>query len=177
MLPDFHYRQASPSDALCLSVLASQVFLDTYATNGVNLDLATEVTLVLSKESFLNRLERDSVELYVAENAGYMVGFLDLDFATPCPVSAATGVEILRLYVQQPFQRRKVGHTLMTMSEERVRDAGQKAIWLTAWVGNLRARDFYRALGYKDVGATQYVIEGKEYENRVLVKELHASGV
>jgi ribosomal protein S18 acetylase RimI-like enzyme len=63
----------------------------------------------------------------------------------------------------------------MTLSEERVRSAGHKTIWLTTWVGNLRARDFYRTLGYKDVGVTQYVIKGKEYENRILVKELPAS--
>jgi ribosomal protein S18 acetylase RimI-like enzyme len=175
MPADFVYRQASSEDALCLSVLASQVFLDTYATNGVNLDLAKEVSSVLSKESFLNRLERDTVELFVATHAGYMVGFLDLDLVSRCPDAAVSGVEILRLYVQQPFQRRTVGRTLMTLAEERVRSAGHKAIWLTAWVGNLRARDFYRTLGYKDVGVTQYVIEGQEYENRILVKELPAS--
>jgi ribosomal protein S18 acetylase RimI-like enzyme len=172
MPTDFVYRQASAEDALCLCVLASQVFLDTYATNGVNLDLANEVTSVLSKESFLNRLERSTVELLVAAHGGYVVGFLDLDFGSPCPDAAVTGVEILRLYVQQAFQRRKVGRTLMSLAEERVRNAGHKATWLTAWVGNLRARDFYRTLGYKDVGSTQYVIGGQEYENRILVKEL-----
>jgi ribosomal protein S18 acetylase RimI-like enzyme len=149
--------------------------MDTYATNGVNFDLANEVTSVLSKESFLNRRERETVELFVAAHAGYMVGFMDLDFVSTCPDATVSGVEILRLYVLQPFQRRKVGRTLMTLAEERVRSAGHKAIWLTSWVGNLRARDFYRNLGYKDVGATQYVIEGQEYENRILVKELPAN--
>jgi ribosomal protein S18 acetylase RimI-like enzyme len=175
MSSDFVYRQASAEDALCLSVLASQVFLDTYATNGVNLDLAKEVTLVLSKESFLDRLEQKTIELFVTAHDGYLVGFLDLDFASPCPDATVDGVEILRLYVQQPFQRRKVGFTLMTLAEERIRSAGYKAIWLTAWVGNLRARDFYRTLGFEDVGATQYLIEGQHYENRILVKKLPPS--
>lgn len=51
MLVDMVYRQAFADDALCLLVRASQVFLDTYATNGVNLDLANEVMSVLSKGS------------------------------------------------------------------------------------------------------------------------------
>jgi len=60
----------------------------------------------------------------------------------------------------------------MTLAEERVQSAGHKAIWLTAWAGNLAARNFYLRLGFKDVGSTQYIIEGKEYENRILVKDL-----
>ena len=38
---------------------------------------------------------------------------------------------------------------------------GLGALWLTAWVGNHRARSFYEALGYQDVGATRYFIEGQ----------------
>jgi ribosomal protein S18 acetylase RimI-like enzyme len=171
---DLVFRQAVAADALCLSVLASQVFLDTYALSGINTDLANEVTSVLSKESFLKRLVNSEVEVWIATQEGNLVGFLDLDFSSACPDPAVTGMEILRLYVQQPFQRRNVGRTLMALAEERACKEGKQSLWLTAWVGNLRARDFYKALGYRDVGATQYVIEGKEYENRILVKDLSA---
>ena len=166
------YRRATVEDALCLSVLASQVFLDTYATNGVDRDLAIEVTSVLSTKSFLKRIETETVEVFVADHGGYIVGFIDLDFESPCPEPAFKGVEVLRLYVQPPFQRRNLGRALMTLAEERVQSAGHKAIWLTAWAGNLAARNFYLRLGFKDVGSTQYIIEGKEYENRILVKDL-----
>lgn len=47
-------------------------------------------------------------------------------------------------------------------------------LWLTAWSGNTRARAFYRALGYVDVGGTTYAFEGNSYANRVLVKEVAA---
>lgn len=174
MSVDFLYRRACAEDALCLSVLASQVFLDTYGTNGVNLDLASEVSSVLSKVSFIKRLEKDTAELFIVEQAKYMIGFLDLDFESHCPDATVTGVEILRLYIHRPFQRQKVGRTLLTIAEEQARLAGQKTIWLTAWAGNLRARAFYQASGYTDIGSTQYVIEGQEYENRILVKELPA---
>ena len=171
------YRRATREDALCLSVLASQVFLDTYATNGVNRDLAVEVTSALSKQSFLERLERQAAELFVADHAGHMVGFIDLDFDSNCQDGTVTGVEVARLYVQRPFQRRNVGRALMALAEERARGAGHTALWLTAWAGNLAARDFYRILGFADIGATAYRIEGKEYENRILVKALGASAV
>jgi hypothetical protein len=46
------YRLALPSDALCLSVLATQVFLDTYATQGIRPAIAREVRQYLSEEAF-----------------------------------------------------------------------------------------------------------------------------
>jgi ribosomal protein S18 acetylase RimI-like enzyme len=184
--PDIHYvrsacdettyRQAVVEDAQCISVLASQVFMDTYAARGVNRDLAIEVTSTLSIESFLKRLELKTVELFVAEHAGYMVGLIDLDLESTCPDPTVTGMEVLRLYVQRPFHRRGIGCALMRLAEERTRRASHQAIWLTAWAGNLAARDFYRSLGYRDVGSTPYFIEGKAYENRILVKQV-AAGV
>jgi ribosomal protein S18 acetylase RimI-like enzyme len=174
MSEEFAYRPATAKDARCLSVLASQVFLDTYATNGINGDLASEVTTVLSEHALLDRLARGTVELFVAERNGNMIGYLDLDLASLSPNPEAQGVEVFRLYVQRPFQRMKVGRSFMTLAEQRARALRRSGVWLTAWVGNHRARAFYAALGYRDVGATQYIIEGKAYENRVLCKALLA---
>jgi hypothetical protein len=40
-------------------------------------------------------------------------------------------------------------------------------------VGNRRALAFYASRAYKDLGATTYVFENEQYENRVLAKALH----
>lgn len=176
MSSDFVYRRATAQDAHCLSVLATQVFLDTYATSGINTELANEVTTVLSKQTFLDRLDSSHVELFVAELAGNLIGFVDLDSSTTCPNPSIAGLEVLRLYVQQPFHGRKVGRALISLAEDRAQRKAKGAVWLTAWVGNHHALGFYKALGYQDVGSMQYLIEAKAYENRVLAKALR-SGV
>lgn len=56
MLANFTYRPAVPSDALTLSALATQVFFDTYATDGIDADLATEALNVYSRSIFEARL-------------------------------------------------------------------------------------------------------------------------
>lgn len=164
------YRNATPEDALNLSVLATQVFLDTYATNGVSVDLAREVRTVYSPGAFGERLQQPGVEISVATRGGYIVAFLDLDSTTKCPVSSAHGLEILRLYVQGPFQRSGVGRHLMSIAERKALEHDAQHVWLTAWSGNTRALAFYTALGYRDVGSTQYLIEGTAHENRVFAK-------
>ena len=49
---DFTLRPAQREDALCISGLATQVFLDTYATDGMRSDLAEEALSVYAPEQF-----------------------------------------------------------------------------------------------------------------------------
>ena len=46
------FRRGREGDALCVSVLATQVFLDTYAEGGIRPDLAREVLTGYSQEAF-----------------------------------------------------------------------------------------------------------------------------
>lgn len=172
MPEDLTYRRARAADTLVLSTLATQVFLDTYATQGINDALAREVATVYSAEVFERRLRDADVELLLVTSGGYTVGFVDMAFATHCPVPGVRGAEVFRLYVQRPFLRRGLGRKLMARAEASARARGQEALWLTAWAGNHGALAFYQSLGFRDIGTTEYVIDGVGHENRVLCKTL-----
>jgi GNAT superfamily N-acetyltransferase len=175
-LAKFEIRSATPADALCLGALATQVFFDTYATSGINADLASEAKEHYSESAFARRLASSAVEISVVEIAGKLVGFIDLQRPSVCPVPAVIGPEVLRLYVQAPFQGRGLGRALLGHAEDRARAQGARVVWLTAWVGNSRALTFYPSAGYQKVGTTPYVINGKSYENDVFAKQLDQSG-
>src|ERR1700710_2855937 len=68
------YRPAAPSDALCRSVLATQVFLDTYATQGIRPAIAREIRQCLSEQAFAEILEQPRGAILLAEIAGHRVG-------------------------------------------------------------------------------------------------------
>jgi diamine N-acetyltransferase len=167
------YRRGVVGDELCVGVLAMQVFLDTYATQGIRPDLAREALNVYSQDAFARRLRDPDVHLIVAETKGYVVAFIDLSLRSACPVMGIDGVEVLRLYVQAPFQRQGIGRALLALAERQAHDRGDRHVWLTAWVGNAGALAFYPTVGYADVGTTQYVIEGQAYQNRVFAKRLN----
>lgn len=169
---DFIYHRATTADALTLSTLATQVFLDTYATHGINDALAREVATAYSAEVFERRLRDADVELLLVTSGGYTVGFVDIAFASHCPVPGVRGAEVFRLYVQRPFLRRGLGRALMAKADASARARGLEALWLTAWAGNHGALAFYQSLGFRDIGATEYVIDGVGHENRVLCKTL-----
>ena len=169
-------RFAVHSDALCLSALATQVFFDTYATNGINSDLANEARENYSEVAFAGRLASPEVQITVVEAEGNLIGFIDVQSKSACPVPEIVGPEILRLYIQAPFQNQGIGKKLLNRIEQQSLEQGAKAIWLTAWVNNTKAVAFYSLVGYKNVGATRYIINGIGYENYVFAKQLSGGG-
>jgi len=170
------FRPGLPADAMCVGVLAMQVFLDTYATAGIRPDLAFEVTSVCSPEAFSRRLEDPARRFVLAEVDGHLVAFAEVALGSACPVPGGGAVEIVRLYVQQGFQRRGIGTALSRHAESIAAAGGATSVWLTAWSGNAQALAFYCARGWRDVGATTYTIANRAYENRVLVKPVEPGG-
>jgi len=167
------YRRGTPEDYLCVGVLAMQVFLDTYATDGIRRDLASEVLSEYIPEKFAERLAHRSACFLLAERAGHLVAFAEvaLDGEPPDP-SLFRAAELVRLYVHSQFKRRGLGRTLLAQAEAIAKSRSADCLWVTAWVGNSQALAFYAALGYTDIGATSYVFQGNSYENRIFTRTL-----
>jgi GNAT superfamily N-acetyltransferase len=168
------YRTAGATDALCLSVLATQVFLDTYAIQGIRPAIAREVRQYLSEEAFAEILAQPRHSVLLAEIEGHLIGFAQLTHGQTHerlpPETRAT--ELNRLYVQRPFHGQGIGKELLARSETLARSEGADLLWLTAWTGNAPALRFYESQGYQDVGASVYTFENDTYEMRLLLKPL-----
>lgn len=170
---DISFRAATPEDALCLSALGTQVFLDTYATQGIRPTLAREVIEYFSLDVIAGLLSSPSTEILVAEQAGHLVAFAELTLGSRHElVPFEPVVELRRLYVQEPFASKGIGRALLQQSEELAASRGARALWLKAWIGNARALAFYARQGYRELGADSYVYENEEFETRIFVKEL-----
>ena len=173
---EFTFRQALPADALCIGVLGMQVFLDTYATEGIRPSLAREVLDGLLPEVIEEVIDVPGSRFIVAETKGHMVAFAQLGLqANHELVPFSQAAELQRLYVQEPFTGRGLGTTLLQQAEASAASSGATALWLTAWVGNERALAFYRRRGYEQAGTTQFVLQDEQYENLLYVKALRAN--
>lgn len=173
---DFSLRPATPDDALCISVLGMQVFLDTYATDGIRPSVAREAVEHHSLGAASALLADQQCRIHVAERAQHMIAFAQITIgSTHSLVAAERPAQLNRLYVQEPFTGTGVGTALLNQAEAIASAAGMSALWLTSWTGNRRALTFYARRGYTDVGATTYVFENESYENRVFMKLLRGS--
>ena len=174
--PSITLRPAVAGDALCLSVLAMQVFLDTYATSGIRPAIAREVVVGYSEQAFCSAIASPRTRVCVAEWADHLIGFAQVtlnEVHMLAPAGAQS--ELLRLYVQEPFAGKQVGTRLLAEAERLAGQSGTEVLWLTSWVHNLRALGFYAKRGYEDHGLTHFTFEGESHENRVYAKSVSAS--
>jgi GNAT superfamily N-acetyltransferase len=167
-------RVATPADALRLSVLATQVWLDTYCTEGVDDSLAREVRRSCGPEAFEARLCEPFRHHVLAEReGGFVQAFVELlPDQSPPLAGLVPGAEVVRLYVQPSAQGQGLGGRLLGAAADWARARQQGGLWLTVWTGNARARRFYARQGFDDRGATHFEIEGRRYANQVLQRGL-----
>lgn len=168
-------RPGAAQDALRLGVLATQVFLDTYATEGIREAIACEVLEHCSTTAMAARLADADRHFIVAESDGHLLGFVELQFgAAPAALAPAPAAEVVRLYVLERFAGRGLGTRLLAQAEVLAAAGGAARVWLTAWVGNARALAFYPRRGYRDEGSTFYEFGGERFENRLFARKVTA---
>lgn len=165
-------RPATAEDALLLATLGAQVFVETYAPDGLTHSLAREVREHFDVAALASLLATPDVEFMLAEREGHTLGFLQMHLGEACPVDldGPARAEVQRIYVLRSAKGQGVGKALMRHAQERAAQASQRFVWLSAWVGNAWALRFYALQGFADVGTLDYVFEGQRFENRVLAK-------
>lgn len=170
-------RAASPQDALCIGVLGMQVFLDTYATQGIRSAIATEALQAFAPATISRLMTEPGSALVVAETNGHLVGFAQIKLRAGHAMLPSSNVaELQRLYIQERFTGRGIGYQLLQAGEQHAAMAGASLLWATVWVGNERALGFYPRRGYELLGSPTYTFQGETHENRLFGKTLSAGG-
>ena len=171
--PEISLRPATEADALCLGVLATQVFLDTYAFTGITETVANEVREAFSTEAFARILDGTSTFVTVAVHESALVGFAQTTLGTVQSLAPSDlPAEIDRLYVQEPFTNHGIGSRLLQNHEALAAVHGAAVLWLTPWVGNHRALRFYVKHEYEDYGLVFFHMGQQKVENRVYAKRI-----
>ena len=90
--------------------------------------------------------------VFVAELAGRIVGFLELDFRPYAPDCRSSPVPFIEgWYVEPAWQRRGIGRALVAAAEVKALDMGYTEIASDAEQGNADGIAAHRALGYEEV--------------------------
>lgn len=166
-------RAGQPGDADRLAVLAAQVWLHTYCTNGINSEVAHYVLSELTVQRFSARLIEPGSHFLVAERNEWLLGFAAIKFGTPCPSGGMSTTELQTLYVQQHCSGQGIGRSLLQAAEAKARQQSDAPLWLSVNAQNARAIAFYARQGYCKTGTTYFVLGQGRHENHVLVGATH----
>ena len=107
---------------------------------------------------------------YVSEMDGAIIGGINIDknqddtyLALDWEDKSDSFLVVHRLGVKEEFWNKKIGKDLMLFTEKLVIETGMKSIRLDTYSGNPKAMEFYRRLGYRELGTINLKLNKNEY--------------
>ena len=166
-------RKVKPTDLKNLIVLKQQVWISTYATEGIIEEYASYVLSEFSIENVERSIiDKDKLTL-IATNEGRIIGCAEIlikpvspnPSVEPCP-------EIATLYVLERFQGLGVGKQLLTACIKFIREMNFEKTWLTVYFRNDKAIRFYHKQNFIHVGETDFQLGESKYTNHIMMKKI-----
>jgi GNAT superfamily N-acetyltransferase len=139
------YRDATPADAAALNGLFDSVFCDTFA----HLYRPDDLSAFLSSfgiSDWEEHLRDPSFAIRIAESDGD------------------------QLYVRGEHHGSGIARELMDWAIEEARRRAAKALYLTVFIENERAKRFYGRFGFEDVGRYAFMV-GKQVDEDIIMRK------
>jgi GNAT superfamily N-acetyltransferase len=116
-----------------MSVLGMQVFLDTYATEGIRRSIAQEALDAFAPDVIRALINTPGHCFVVAELNQHLVGFTHITAKTDHVLIAnPDAAELKRLYIQERFTRRGIGWQLLRHAVPYAWRLGAQTLWATS---------------------------------------------
>lgn len=167
-------RRALVDDAAALAEFGARTFFETFAAENTVEDMQLHL-----KSAWAPELQRAEIldarvdTLLACDAGGALAGFAQLRAGdAPACIATVRPVELLRFYVDKPWQGQGVAHRLMAAVEQQARAHGARELWLGVWERNPRAQAFYRKHGFRQVGTQIFVVGTDPQTDHVMLREL-----
>ena len=171
-MSELKIRRAEELDILNLSVLKKQVFISTYAIEGIDKDFSNHITTNFSVDKIEEDLNDKSKIILLAENKGFLIACAEIFLNSFCKETGDSSPELNVLYVFEHAKGKSVGYKLITEAENILKEMNFPGLWLTVYHENMNAIKFYQRQSYNDIGLWLFEMEGEKYENRIMFKNL-----
>lgn len=166
-------RKARSIDLKNLAVLKQQVWISTYATEGLIEDFSSYVLSEFSIENEKKSLTDKNKLILVATINNCVVGCAEILLSPECPIASVEPcIEISTLYILERFQGVGIGSQLLTESIKAIEQLNYNKVWLTVYFKNLEAIEFYTKQNFTHIGDIDFVLGKNSYKNFIMLKDI-----
>lgn len=161
-------RNAKIADAGVLSVLATEVWLDTYAQEGISPAYASHLHERYSPAAFQQSLQAAEEQTLICARGQFVLGYTKLLTGQSLAAPEQGTVELATLYVRRHHKRQGIGLKLLRHALSLASEAGHSALFLTVHHANHDAIAFYETQGFRNAGEWTFRFEGIAVPNLVM---------
>ena len=165
-------RRAHNQDVQAIAAIGRESFTWAFGHLYREEVLARYLEATYGEEKLASSLAKEANVYFVAEQDGRVAGFLKLKAGSPRSGAAGVQWQTQKLYVQPGLVHGGVGRSLMAAGVALMKERGVASTWLAVYTGNERAKGFYRALGFRDVGSQTLDFEGMTVAFILMEKDL-----
>ncbi len=87
-------------------------------------------------------------------------------------IASKNNCRLERIFIQNEFIPLKIGQQLLTFVEKKAKALQLDTMWLSVYIKNNRAIRFYERNEFKNVGALNFLVDGRAYDNIVFSKTI-----
>jgi ribosomal protein S18 acetylase RimI-like enzyme len=152
-------KKIYPSQAKVLSELCKETFVSPHGDSAPKKEIERYLKNNFSEERLQQELKRSENEYYLIYHQNKIAGFSKIIFNSQNDHIAKKNItQLSRLYLLEDFYSLGLGKTLFDFNISLAKQHHQAGVWLAVWVENKRAISFYKKLGFKKVGHSNYRI-------------------
>lgn len=169
----FEIKVAQKSDAATLADISEKTFVETFARNNDPKNIEDYVSKNFGTEKQLKEICDPNRMISIAWKGAQAVGFYHLYKGPADPsVKGVLPIELLRLYVFSEWHGQGLAHLLINKCIAEATATGYKTLWLGVWEKNLRARAFYKKIGFVERGNHIFQLGNEAQTDFVMEKSL-----
>jgi GNAT superfamily N-acetyltransferase len=147
------FRRALAADAELLLEFAARTYYETFAPLNTPGNMQAYMTTAFNPSQFKEEFNHPDAIFLLAEIESKLAGYAKLlaDQAPQC-VTGAAPIEIVRFYIDRPWQGSGLASALMEACLDEAKQEGFGTVYLGVWEKNERAKAFYRKWDFKRAG-------------------------
>ena len=168
------FKRATELDTLIIALLGRVTFTESHERFIVDKkELKAYLTKAFDVDKIREELQDTDNFFWLAFLDGFPVGYAKLVINSNTKFLTADKVcRLERIYVLNDFLHLKIGSQLQDLVFKKATDLNFNWVWLTVYIKNFTAINFYIKNKYKDAGIIDFSIGNDTYDNTVFVKQL-----
>ena len=168
------FKLATTSDTEVIALLGRITYTESHGhfIDDKN-DLLAYCANAFSIKKITEELEDKNNLFHIAYVDDLPVGFSKVVLSYPFEDKTAnSSARLERIYILNQFLPMKIGQPFLDFITDKVKAKKATAIWLSVYIKNERGIHFYHRNEFKNIGELNFLVNGKEYDNYVLLKEI-----
>lgn len=161
------YRTAQPQDGPALGAMATRCFMETFGHLYTSSDADAFLAATFGPGGLPAQIGDPAYAIRIALDGETIVGFCKLGACTLPAPAPRDALELKQLYILADWQGANVAAALMDWTIATARARGVRAIALSVYVDNIRARRFYARRGFVEIGKAGFVVGTQIDDDRI----------